>query len=77
MKPTTNQTLSGAVYVGVQADMASREGGVSAVLADLFFQCACIPGTRTLEEWDRIVNDARSGECSIKDVLEIDALPEE
>lgn len=76
-KATAAKTVSGVAYVTLQADMASREGGISALLADLFFQCACVPGIRTVEEWDRLVNDARSGECSIGDVLEIDALPEE
>lgn len=73
MNDATNQTpslLSGAAYVGIQADMASREGGVSALLADLFFQCPCIPGTRTLEEWDALVNAARAAESTVAEALE-------
>lgn len=62
--------ISGVAYVAYQADLASREGEVSARLADLFFQCACIEGTRTLEEWDRLVLAARRAEVRVKDVLE-------
>lgn len=67
---TTTKTLSGAGYVTMQADMASREGAVSAMLAHLFFQCACIPGARTVEEWDALVLTARSAEVSVAEALE-------
>lgn len=67
---TTSKKLSGVSYIAIQADLSSREGGVSALLADLFFQCACIPGTRTLEEWDALVNAARAAESTVAEALE-------
>ncbi len=69
MKTTTKQ-ISGAAYVAFQADLASREGAVSATLAHLFFQCACVPGTRTVEDWDALVIAARGAEATIADALE-------
>jgi hypothetical protein len=62
--------ISGAAYVALQADMASREGDVSATLAHLFFQCACIHGVRTVEEWDALVVVARSAESTVADAIE-------
>lgn len=70
MKTTASKKISGAAYVGIQADMASREGAVSARLADLFFQCACIEGQKTIEEWDNLVNQAKRAEVTVRDVLE-------
>jgi len=67
---TTTKEISGAAYVGLQADLASREGAVSAALAHLFFQCACITGMRTVEQWDALVIAARSAEVSIADAVE-------
>ncbi len=62
--------ISGAAYCGIQADLASREGAVSAKLAHLFFQCAVATGTRTVEEWDALVNAAREAEVTIAEALE-------
>ncbi len=56
---TTTSGISGAAYCGLQADLASREGAVSAKLAHLFFQCAVATGTRTVEEWDALVMAAQ------------------
>lgn len=72
MKTTASKKISGAAYVGIQADMASREGAVSARLADLFFQCACIAGERTLEEWDALVVKAMEAKVTVADALEYD-----
>jgi len=69
-KASKKVEISGVAYVAYQADLASREGEVSARLADLFFQCACIEGTRSIEEWDRLVLEARRAEVRVKDVLE-------
>lgn len=66
---TASKKLSGAAYVGIQADMAARDGAVSAKLADLFFQCACIQGERVLEEWDRLVVQAMEANVTVQDVL--------
>ena len=52
------------------ATIDSREGAVSAKLANLFFQCACVTGARTVEEWDALVVAARSAEVSISEALE-------
>lgn len=67
---TAAKKISGAAYVAYQADLAAREGAISARLADLFFQCACVPGERTIEEWDELVNEAKAAEVSIQDVIE-------
>ncbi len=67
---TTTKTISGAAYCGLQADMASREGAVSAGLAHLFFQCAVVQGARTVEEWDALVVEARSARATIQDALD-------
>lgn len=75
MNDATNKTpslLSGAAYVSVQADLASREGLPSATLCALFFECAVVGGTRTLEEWDRLVNEARRGETTLAEAIEYD-----
>lgn len=69
---TTTKRISGAAYVAVQADMAAREGAVSQRLAHLFFQCACVQGERTLEEWDALVVKAMEAEVTVQDVLEYD-----
>lgn len=69
---TTTKEISGAAYVALQADLASREGAVSATLAHLFFQCAVVQGMRTVEEWDALVNKARSAEVTIADAIEFD-----
>lgn len=69
-KATAAKTVSGVAYVTLQADMASREGGVSPALADLFFQCACVAGTRTVEAWDTLVNAARAAESTVAEALE-------
>lgn len=72
MTTTTQKTskISGAAYVALQADMASREGAVSARLADLFFQCAIIRGERTVEGWDALVNAAKEAESTIGEAIE-------
>lgn len=70
MKTTATKGISGAAYVGIQADLASREGAVSAKLAHLFFQCACVPGTRTVDEWDALVLSARSAEVTVAEAVE-------
>ncbi len=70
MNDTTSKSISGAAYCGLQADLASREGAVSAALAHLFFQCAVVPGVRTVEEWDALVIAARREEVTIQDVLD-------
>lgn len=62
--------ISGAAYVAIQADLVSREGAVSAQLADLFFQCAATKGARTVEEWNALVIEARRAEVSIAEVIE-------
>jgi len=67
---TAAKRISGAAYVAYQADLAAREGAISARLADLFFQCACIEGVRSVEEWDRLVLAAREAEVSVKDAIE-------
>jgi hypothetical protein len=67
---TTTKAISGAAYCGLQADLAAREGAVSAVLAHLFFQCAVIDGARTVEEWDALVVAARSAEVTVTEALE-------
>jgi hypothetical protein len=69
---TTTKEISGAAYVGLQADLASREGAVSAMLAHLFFQCAVVQGNRSVEAWDELVNKARAEEVSIQDAIEFD-----
>jgi hypothetical protein len=72
MKTTASKMISGAAYVAVQADLASREGAVSARLAHLFFQCACIEGQRTFEEWEALVVKAMDAEVSVAEVLKYD-----
>lgn len=67
---TTTKTMSGAAYVAVQADLASREGAVSAKLAHLFFQCAVVSGQRTLEGWDALVVEAMKAEVTIAEAIE-------
>lgn len=67
---TTNQKMSGAAYVGVQADLVSRDGAVGAHFADLFFQCAVLKTARTLEEWDALVVAAHTAEVSIAEAVE-------
>jgi hypothetical protein len=67
---TTGKKISGAAYVAVQADMAAREGAVSARLAHMFFQCACVQGERTIEEWDALVVQAMEAEVSVQEALE-------
>ncbi len=68
MKTTT---ISGAAYIALQADLASREGAISAKLAHLFFQCAVVAGARTVEEWDELVNAAREAEVTVAEALEL------
>lgn len=70
MKTTTNSKISGAAYIALQADLASREGAISARLADLFFQCAVIRGERTTEEWDALVTAAKAAEVTIVEAIE-------
>ncbi len=67
---TTTTGISGAAYCGLQADLASREGAVSAKLAHLFFQCATTPGTRTVEEWDALVMAAQGADGTVAEALE-------
>lgn len=67
---TTTKTISGAAYIGLQADLAAREGAVSARLADLFFQCAQVRGERTVVQWDALVVSAMQGDVSIADAIE-------
>ncbi len=67
---TTGKAISGAAYVGIQADMASREGAVSPRLANLFFQCACIKGDRTVDAWDALVVQAMEAEVSVQEALD-------
>jgi hypothetical protein len=66
---TASKTISGAAYVGIQADLASREGAVSARLAHLYFQCAVVEGQRTLEKWEALVVAAMTAEVSVAEVL--------
>lgn len=66
----TTKGISGAAYCGLQADLAAREGAVSAKLAHLFFQCATMTGERALEEWDALVNAAREAGATIEEALE-------
>ena len=67
---TTTTGISGAAYCGLQADLASREGAVSATLAHLFFQCATLAGERTVEEWDALVNAAREAGATVEEAVE-------
>jgi hypothetical protein len=72
MKTTASKKISGAAYVGIQADLASREGPVSPRLANLYFQCACVEGQRTFEEWEELVVKAMGAEVSVQEALEYD-----
>lgn len=67
---TTTKEISGAAYIALQADLASREGAISAKLAHLFFQCANIVGIRSVEEWDALVMTAQSEDVTVADALE-------
>lgn len=58
-----SKKISGAAYVAFAADLASRGEGVEGTeLAALTFQCALVPGTRTVEEWDALVLKAKGAE---------------
>lgn len=70
MKTMNSKKISGATYVSIQADLASREGAVSARLADLFFQCATVRDHRTVEGWDALVLAARTADVSIAEAIE-------
>ncbi len=67
---TTAKRISGVAYVAMQADLASREGAVSASLAHLFFQCALVTGERSIEEWDALVLAARGADATVAEALE-------
>ena len=62
--------ISAVTYITIQADMAAKEGPVSAALADLFFQLTQVRGERTIEGWDWLVAQAMEAESTIEDVLE-------
>ena len=61
--------ISAVTYITIQADMAAKEGPVSAALADLFFQLTQVRGERTIEGWDALVVQAMEAESPIEDVL--------
>lgn len=65
-----SKKISGVAYIGIQADLASREGAPSAQLAGLFFQCATVGGQRTVEEWDALVLAAREAVATVADAIE-------
>lgn len=67
---TTAKTISAVAYISLQADLAAREGAVSAKLADLFFQCAQVRGERTVEQWDALVVSAMGAGVTIADAIE-------
>lgn len=69
---TSTKGISGVAYITLQADLASREGAVSAKFAHLFFQCACVTGERTVEEWDALVVAAHRAESTVLDALEFE-----
>lgn len=70
MMTTTTTAISAVAYITVQADMAAREGAVSPMLADLFFQCAQVRGERTMKQWDDLVVAAMEAQSTIAEALE-------
>lgn len=67
---TTQKKIGAVAYITIQAELASREGAVSAKLADLFFQCAQVRGERTVEAWDALVVSAMQADVTIAEAIE-------
>lgn len=72
-----SKKISAVAYITVQADLASKEGPVSARLADLFFQLTQVREPRTIEEWDALVVSAMSSDDPTTTIAEAIEFAEE
>lgn len=67
---TAAKKIGPIAYITAQAELAAKEGPLSARLADLFFQCAQVQEARTFEEWEALVMSAMEAESTIAEAIE-------
>lgn len=75
MSKADSKKISGVAYVAYAADLASRGNGIEGhELAGITFQCACVKGLRTIEQWDALVTATHSARKDDTDIAPAEAV---